>query len=297
MNMTTLSGIEIYRPDHNIKEEPFRKLVEEDPDVTLITTFYNTKGSASVVKYGKANKYPRVIILLFDFNSDSRDEVIRSCEGLAVSVYSAKLVKNHIRFKTICANGIIMKEYRSFTLQTDIKNYISTNDYKSVAVKLGNHLMAKKEINSHRVIGFGFSEVDFICHYSEFLKSELKPFTSIENIFMVIGSGTTLVALFHALDIDVTFHCTVVGKKVDEDYIKELCPGIKVKYYKSEVKYTESIENFATDEYESEKMNSLMDLCRHYDSKLLYGVKGYLIEKKITFPQLENSLLFHVMTV
>lgn len=335
----------------NIKGKPLVDLVKKNSDLdVMVFTFSDENGSFMTIKDLLAN-FPNllVVVLLFNrhyFKTGMSDGLKEKCGILSsisgrFSIYAvdmpAKSVlprsSNKISARLLYGTG--NRKQFEFTEA----EWINTSRYGENAISFMNYANSNdmgwnlgKPI--YKVMPFGFNDFAFIDLYADHF-AEVLADSDIKNVFMVIGSGTTLVALYNAFrrvlssnlscilssilssdkiqnelrdkiqDKMPTFHCTVVGRAINEELIRLECPDIKVMFYEATigqtlVEYHEELPLFPNDDFlHTHQLNYLIPMCPHYDSKLLIGLRKFLMQNGIHISDVgsEKIMLLFVMWI
>jgi hypothetical protein len=305
-------GVSIFAGEkaRNIKGnalKEYTKRLYELGAITMIFTFADVGGSFSSIADISAGP-PPIILLFSEFYMKGKNaEVLAKCAVMAksvkFSVYAIGRTRDAsgIHAKLLFNNtGTLVKSGLITIIKMQDCPKVSTHDYGTIAEKFAT----VTSVGLFKVMPFGFQDKLFIDCYCDYFHNELAKnrdlALSIKDVFLVIGSGTTLISLYNAfrmLGASVMFHCTIVGRTVDEIAIRAECPDMNVTFYYAPMRYHEVITPFAADEFGSEKLNGFIALCPHYDSKLLIGMNHYMLANRIPIYNLKNIMMLFVINI
>lgn len=299
-------------PGKNIKGYALREYASKIRDICMfrmIFTFADAGGSFSAVS-SILDILPYPIILVFnDFcmldpakkANPAVDSILDQCSIMArygnFTVFAIGQYKREgIRARMLFDNVGCFREKKPFKFLGEERGRIRTCEYGTIAEQFAQSM----NLDLFKVMPFGFQDRLFICEFTDYFIRVIKKnsLEDIKHVFMVIGSGTTLISLFRAFKAMSSyplFHCTIVGRFVDRELIQLECPGIKVVYYETNIPYRKEMTSFGTDSFGSEELNSLIPFCPHYDSKLLIGLREYITAEMIHINDLKDTMLLFVM--
>lgn len=228
----------------SIKVEPLVKLAKymvANGLTNLFVGFANTMGSYNAV----INAMPKLkginatfYVVLFRKGRDSETSLT---ENIASAEQINSINKSlRTRHRLITANAWLNGEFasanyrdltnpsaRPVTLHSE-NDKLRTSNYRDFMQLYANNLMSLNRITNYHAIEFGFDDAIFIKFYAEHIRAIFAQneslIRSMRHLFMVIGSGTTLIALYRALEVmgletQITIHATIVGRKPNTDYI------------------------------------------------------------------------------